>query len=265
MDKKVLNNMFDNLLHIGNKTNYWSPKMKPYIYGAVNGIHVFNLVETANKLEAVKKELSTLAAEGNKILFVATKLQARDAFADLAEATGHYYVSEKWVPGLLTNFKTIKRRISTYLKLGRDLETGALDVLTKKEKAAKMLELEKLDRAFKWVKDMKTVPKVVFVVDGVFEKQALKEANSLNINIFSISNTNGDDSVVTDLVPANTNSVKSLEYLAAEFKSVLKDVKVKKVPRQMHEGKKVSSGYKAPAKKAPASSEAPKAEAKKQD
>ena len=141
--------MFDNLLHIGNKTNYWSPKMKSYIYGAVNGIHVFNLVETANKLEDVKKELTTLAAEGNKILFVATKLQARDAFAELAESTGHHYVSEKWVPGLLTNFKTIKVRISTYLKLAKDLESGALDILTKKEKAAKMLELEKLDRAFK--------------------------------------------------------------------------------------------------------------------
>jgi len=106
---------------------------------------------------------------------------------------------------------------------------------------------------------MKTVPKVVVVVDGVFEKQALKEANSLKLNIFSISNTNGDDSVVTDLVPANTNSVKSLEFLAAEFKAVLKDVKIQKVPRQMHEGKKVSSGYKAPAKKV----EAPKADAPK--
>jgi len=149
MDKKALNTMFDHLLHIGNKTNYWSPQMKPYIYGAVNGIHVFNLIETAKRLDAVKKELSTLAGEGNKILFVATKLQARDAFAELAESTGHHYVSEKWVPGLLTNFKTIKRRISTYLKLAKDLESGALDILTKKEKAAKMLELEKLDRAFK--------------------------------------------------------------------------------------------------------------------
>ena len=106
---------------------------------------------------------------------------------------------------------------------------------------------------------MKTVPKVIFIVDGVFEKQALKEANSLKLNVFSISNTNGDDSVVTDLIPANTNSVKSLEFLAAELKSVLKDVKIKKVPRQMHEGKKVSSGYKAPAKKV----EAPKADTPK--
>jgi len=101
------------------------------------------------KLNEVKATLKELATEGKKILFVATKLQARDAFQGLAEETGNFYVSEKWVPGLLTNFKTIKRRISTYLKLIRDSETGALDILTKKEKAAKLLELEKLDRAFK--------------------------------------------------------------------------------------------------------------------
>jgi small subunit ribosomal protein S2 len=145
MDKKILNTMFENLLHIGNKTNYWSPRMKNYIYGSVNGIHVINLTETAKKLEEVKE----LHATGKKILFVATKLQSRDAFVELAKETGHYYVSEKWVPGLLTNFKTIKRRISTYLKLLKDSESGAMDVLTKKEVANKMLELEKLDRAFK--------------------------------------------------------------------------------------------------------------------
>ena len=141
--------MFDNLLHIGNKTNYWNPKMKSYIYGSVNGIHVFNLVKTANELEKVKEALKKSASEGKKILFVATKLQARDAFSKLATETGNFYVTEKWVPGLLTNFKTIRKRIATYLKLLKDAENGAFDILTKKEKAAKMLELEKLDKAFK--------------------------------------------------------------------------------------------------------------------
>jgi small subunit ribosomal protein S2 len=149
MDKKLLNSMFENLLHIGNKSNYWNPKMKSYIYGSVNGIHVINLTKTAQKIEEVKAELKALHAEGKKILFVATKLQSRDAFVTLAEETGHFYVSEKWVPGLLTNFKTIKRRIATYLQLLKDSESGAFEVLTKKEAAAKLLELEKLDRAFK--------------------------------------------------------------------------------------------------------------------
>jgi small subunit ribosomal protein S2 len=122
MDKKVINSMFENLLHIGNKSNYWNPKMKNYIYGAVNGIHVLDLTKTYTKLEEVKKQLNTLASEGKKILFVATKIQARDTFSKLAKDTGHYYVTEKWVPGLLTNFKTIKRRISTYLNLSRDID-----------------------------------------------------------------------------------------------------------------------------------------------
>ncbi|HAO15595.1 MAG TPA: 30S ribosomal protein S2 [Tenacibaculum sp.] len=112
-------------------------------------MHVINLVKASYKLEEVKEELKSLASEGKKILFVATKLQARDAFSKLASDTGHYYVTEKWVPGLLTNFKTIRKRIGSYLKLIRDNETGAFDVLTKKEKASKLLELEKLDKAFK--------------------------------------------------------------------------------------------------------------------
>ena len=251
MDKKILNTMFENLLHIGNKTNYWSPRMKNYIYGSVNGIHVINLTETAKKLEEVKAELKELHATGKKILFVATKLQSRDAFVELAKETGHYYVSEKWVPWLLTNFKTIKRRISTYLKLLKDSESGAMDVLTKKEVANKMLELEKLDRAFKWLKEMKRVPDVLFVVDGIYEKQAVKEANSLNIKSFAIMNTNGDDTIVDNLIPANTNSVKSTEYIANEIKSNLSWVKVQaqttwRVNKMVHKKPNTAA---APAKK----------------
>lgn len=228
MEKKVLNEMFDNLLHIGNKSNYWNSKMKDYIYGSVNWVHVINLIETAKKLEEVKTELKDLATQGKKILFVATKLQARDSFEKLATETGHYYVTEKWVPWLLTNFKTIKWRIATYLKLLRDFENGAFDMLSKKEKAAKKLELEKLDKWFKWLKEMKKVPEVVFVVDGIYEQQAIKEANTLKLDVFAIFNTNGDDTVVSNLIPANTNSVKSIEFLANSLTEVLKWIKVKR-------------------------------------
>jgi len=251
MDKKSLNEMFDNLLHIGNKKNYWNPNMKNYIYGSVNGIHVINLVETAKKLDEVKKQLKELHANGKKILFVATKLQSRDAYVDLAKETGHYYVSEKWVPGLLTNFKTIKVRIATYLKLLKDSESGAFDVLTKKEAAAKMLELEKLDRAFKWLKEMKRVPDVIFVVDGVYEAQAVREANSLKMTSFAIMNTNGDDTSVTNMIPANTNSVKSTEYIANAIKKELVWTKVKSSGGKIQKmaWKKVSGEKKAPVRK----------------
>ncbi|USN59202.1 MAG: 30S ribosomal protein S2 [Candidatus Peribacteria bacterium] len=237
--KQQLNDMFANLLHIGNKTNFWSPKMRPYIYGSVNGIHVINLVKTAQKIEEVSAELKELIAEGKKVLFVATKLQARDAFSKLAADTGHYYVSEKWVPGLLTNFKTIKTRIATYLRLLKDSETGGLDILTKKEKATKLLELEKLDKAFKGVKEMKKVPEVIFVVDGVYEEQTIREANSLGIKVYAISNTNGDDTKVDNIIPANTNAVKSLEYVAEAIKSAISGVKVS-APKAKNAIKKVA-------------------------
>jgi len=257
MDKKTLNEMFENLLHIGNKKNYWNPNMKNYIYGSVNGIHVINLIETAKKLDEVKAQLKDLHAQGKKILFVATKLQSRDAYVELAKETGHYYVSEKWVPGLLTNFKTIKVRIATYLKLLKDSESGAFDVLTKKEAAAKMLELEKLDKAFKWLKEMKRVPDVLFVVDGVYEAQAVREANSLGLTSFAIMNTNGDDTSVTNMIPANTNSVKSTEYIANAIKKELAGTKVKATGGKIQKiaQKKVSGEKKAPAKKTVAKKE----------
>jgi small subunit ribosomal protein S2 len=256
MSKQVLNEMFENLLHIGNKKNYWNPKMKNYIYGTVNGVHVINLTQTVSKLEEVKNELKELHGNGKKILFVGTKLQARDAIAKMAAETGHYYVSEKWVPGLLTNFKTIKKRIATYLKLIKDSESGALDVLTKKEKAAKMLELEKLDKAFKGLKEMKYTPDAIFVVDGIFEEQAVREANSLRIPAYAIMNTNGDDTVVENLVPANTNSVKSIDYITAALSKAFAGTKVSAAPRggrvQKMDATKVSGEKKAPAKKAAA-------------
>jgi len=257
MSKKVLNTMFDNLLHIGNKTNYWNPKMKSYIYGSVNGIHVINLVKTVEKIEEVKAQLKEYHAEGKKVLFVATKLQARDAFAKLAEETGHYYVTEKWVPGLLTNFKTIKKRIATYLQLLKDSEAGAFDVLTKKEKAAKMLELEKLDKAYKGLKEMKRVPDVIFAVDGIYEEQAIREANSLKLPAFAVLNTNGDDTVVENCIPSNTNSVKSIEYIASELSGELAGVKVKAAVAKTVQ-RKVSGDKKPVARK-------PKTEAKTEE
>lgn len=219
MDKKLLTEMFDNLLHIGNKTNYWNPHMNEYIHSSSNGVHIIDLTQTITQIEEVKKALQDFHVNGKKVLFVATKLQARDAFSKLATETGNFYVTEKWVPGLLTNFKTIKKRISTYLKLLRDSEGVGFDMLTKKERAAKMLELEKLDKAFAGLKTMKRTPDALFVVDGVFESQAVKEAKTLGIPCFAISNTNGEPYNVTEAIPANTNSVKALDYLAVSLKS----------------------------------------------
>ncbi len=250
MEKTVLNSMFENLLHIWNKTNFWNAKMRPYIYGSVNGIHVINLLKTAEKLEEVKKELNELTASGKKVLIVATKIQSRDAFKKLAEETGSYYVCEKWVPGLLTNFKTIRKRIGSYLQLLDDSKSWGFEVLTKKEKAWRMLELEKLDKAYSWLKEMKKLPDIILASDGIYEKQALREAEILWVKTFAIFNTNGDIDLVSNLIPANTNSTKSFDFLASELKSAFSKVVtpakafVKKV-----EDKKVSGDKKPQVKK----------------
>lgn len=241
MEKSILNSMFDNLLHIWNKTNFWNSKMKPYIYGSVNGIHVINLVETSKKLDEVKAELKELSSSGKKILFVSTKLQSRDAFKKLAVETWHYYVDEKWVPWLLTNFKTIKKRIGTYLQILKDTESGSLEILTKKEKATKLLELEKLNKAYSWLKEMKKLPDAIFVSDGAYEKQALKEAKVLNIKTYWILNTNGDIDSVINFVCANTNAVKSFDFIAEELKKTLWESKINtKSPVRVIKQEKVS-------------------------
>jgi len=260
MDKKVLNSMFENLLHIGNKANHWNPKMKEYIYGSVNGVHVINLIKTVSKIEEVKKELSEFAKQGKKVLFVSTKLQAREAFAKLAEETGNFYVNEKWVPGLLTNLKTMRARISSYLKLLKESNSGELDILPKKEKATKLLELEKLDRAFKGLKEMKKLPDVIFVVDAAYEIQAVKEANSLKLPIYALASTNSNPDLLTNLIPANTNSIKSIEFVANELKSVVKSstAPAKGNFKKFEQKKEV-------AKKAPIKKEKVKTEIKKEE
>ena len=219
MDKKTLTNMFDNLLHIGNKTNYWHPKMKSFIYSSSNGVHIIDLTKTIKQIDIVKEALTQAHVSWKKILFVATKLQSRTAFSNLAEKSWHYYVNEKWVPWLLTNFKTIKKRIATYIRLEKEAANWNFDVLTKKEKATKLLELEKLDKAFKWLKNIKKVPEILFVVDASYEDQAVKEAKSLHIPVYGICNTNSDPYVLDEVIPANTNSVKSLDYLATTLAS----------------------------------------------
>jgi small subunit ribosomal protein S2 len=226
MEKEVLKSMFDNLLHIGNKMNFWNPKMKRYIYWNSNWVHIFNLVKTTEKIEEVKERLSELTKSGKKVLFVATKIQGKDIYQKLATETGSYYVSEKWIPGLLTNFKTIKARISTYLRILKEQEMGEFETFTKKEKAAKLLELDKLDRAYGWLKEMKRLPDVIFVVDWIYESQAVKEANTLGIECIAILNSNWDDLVVSNCIPANTNSPKSLAYIADTIKSSIFTVAV---------------------------------------
>ena len=217
----LVKDMLDNAVHIGYKRQYWSPKMRDYIFGTQNGIHVFDLFKTADKLEEVKSFLQELTAKGKEILFVGTKVQAQDVVKTLAIETGHHFVINKWVPGLLTNFTTLKKRIATYNKLEKDLETGALEVLTKKEQSQSMKELEKLRKAYEGVRELKRTPDVVFVIDGHYENLALTEAQHLKIPTVALLGSTGDIDSCSKFVPCNVNSIKSLQFIVDFLKPIL--------------------------------------------
>ena len=222
----LIQSMLDNAVHIGHKREYWSPKMRDYIYGIQNGVHVFNLYKTAEKLEEVKAALEDLSSKGKSILFVGTKVQSKDLVEAIATSTGHFYVNTKWVPGLLTNYTTIKKRIAYYNELETSLANGMLENLTKKEKAVKLNELKKLKEAYVGVKDMKRTPDVVVVVDGHYEDLALAEAKVVGITSIALLGSTGDIDKSTYFVPCNVNSIKAIAWMLGELKSAIKAKKV---------------------------------------
>ncbi len=219
---ELVKSMLDNAVHIGHKREYWSPKMRDYIYGVQNGIHVFDLYKTAAKLAEVKAVLEDLTSKGKTLLFVGTKIQTKDLVEALAVSTGHFYVSSKWVPGLLTNFTTIKKRIAYYNELEWSLGNGILDGLTKKEISVKMKELEKLKSAYVGVKDLKRAPDVVIVIDGHYEDLALTEAHTMGVTTIALLGSTGDIDKTDYFVPCNVNSIKALAFMLGEIKSSIK-------------------------------------------
>lgn len=221
-DNTLIKNMLDNAVHIGYKREFWSPKMRDYIYGTQNGVHVFDLSKTAVQLESMKKTLAELSAKGKTILIVGTKIQAQKLVKELAEETGNFYINNKWVPGFLTNFSTLKKRIAAYNKIEKEIETGALEGLTKKEKAMRLKELEKLQKAYSGVKDIKRTPDAVFIIDGRFEALSVAEANKMKIPSFALLGSTGDIDSVTHFVPCNVNSMKSLSFILKELAPALK-------------------------------------------
>lgn len=219
--------MLENAVHIGSRAKYWSPKMRDSLYGVQNGVHVFDLNITAKRIEAVKAAMTELSQKGKTILVVGTKMQAREIVREIGESTGAFYVNSKWVPGLLTNFPTLKKRIATYNEYEKSILSGGFEGLTKKEGAMRMKELEKLHKAYAGIKDMKRTPDAVLVLDGHFESLALTEARKLGIPTFALLGSTGDIDMTTDYVPMNVNSVRSLkfvmEHLAPALKRVARD------------------------------------------
>lgn len=198
-------------VHFGHTTRRWNPKMKPFIFGERNGIHIIDLEQSVPMLTRALEEVGRVAAAGGRVLFVGTKRQAQSIVAENALKCGQYYVNHRWLGGMLTNWKTIANSIKRLKTLEAQFEDEAnLQGLTKRERLGLDREKEKLDRALGGIKDMSNVPDLIFIVDTNKESIAIKEANNLNIPVIAILDSNSDPDGVTFPVPGNDDAMRAI-------------------------------------------------------
>ncbi|MBE5737524.1 MAG: 30S ribosomal protein S2 [Clostridiales bacterium] len=203
-------------VHFGHQTRRWNPKMKKYIYGERNGIHIIDLEKTVDLIEnKVYPFVVEMAKQGKSVLFVGTKKQAQDAIKEEAERCGQFYVNQRWLGGMLTNFKTIRSRVERLNKLNNMEKMGEFDLLPKKEVANLKKERDKLEANLGGIKDMRTLPGLMFVVDPEQEDIAVKEARDLNIPIVAITDTNCDPDVVDYVIPGNDDAIRAVKLIAS--------------------------------------------------
>lgn len=200
-------------VHFGHLKRKWNPKMLPYIFGEKKGIHIIDLNRTADKLEDAAQAAKSIARSGRKILFVATKKQAKEVVKEAAKRVGMPYVTERWLGGMLTNFSTIRKSIKKMQSIEKMLEDGTLESVTKKEKLVLTREKEKMEKVLGGVANMNRVPAALFLVDIMHENISLKEAQRLNINTIGIVDTNSDPTKVDFAIPGNDDAAKSIQIL----------------------------------------------------
>ena len=203
-------------VHFGHQTRRWNPKMAEYIFAERNGIYIIDLQKTVKKVDEAYTAVSVIK-EGGEILFVGTKKQAQDSIKEEAERCGMYYVNQRWLGGMLTNFSTIKTRIARLKELEEMQEDGTFDVLTKKEVAALLHEKEKLENNLGGIKEMTRVPDVMFIVDPRKERIAIQEAHTLGIPIVAIVDTNCDPEEVDFVIPGNDDAIRAVKLIASKI------------------------------------------------
>jgi small subunit ribosomal protein S2 len=202
-------------VHFGHQTRRWNPKMAPYIFTERNGIYIIDLQKTVKKLEDAYSFVRSLSAEGKSVLFVGTKKQAQDSVKDEAERAGAYFVNARWLGGMLTNFRTIRRRIDRLNQLKAMEEDGTFDLLPKKEVIKLRLEIEKLEKFLGGIKDMKQIPGALFIVDPRKERIAVAEAKKLGIPIVAIVDTNCDPDEIDYVIPGNDDAIRAVKLISA--------------------------------------------------
>ena len=202
-------------VHFGHQTRRWNPKMAEYIFTERNGIYIIDLQKTVKKVEEAYIFVRDASLEGGNVLFVGTKKQAQDAIKEEAIRAGMYYVNVRWLGGMLTNFKTIKRSIQKLNNLTKMSEDGTFDLLPKKEVAALQKEMADLERNLGGIKDMKGLPAVMFVVDPKKEANAVAEARKLGIPVVAIVDTNCDPDCIDYVIPGNDDAIRAIKLIAS--------------------------------------------------
>lgn len=202
-------------VHFGHQTSRWNPKMKKYIYGARNNIHIVDLQITVEEIEKAYKFVVEMAKEGKTVLFVGTKKQAQEAIAQEAERCGQYYINYRWLGGTLTNFKTIRSRVDRLNKLDNMEKTGEFDLLPKKEVIALKAERDKLNTILGGIRNMHSLPGVLFVVDPNCEEIAIKEAKKLGIPVVAITDTNCNPDNIDYVIPGNDDAIRAVKLVAS--------------------------------------------------
>jgi small subunit ribosomal protein S2 len=203
--------------HFGHITRRWNPKMKPFIFMEKNGIHIIDLKKTQVYVNEACDAISNIAAEGKGILFVGTKKQAKEIIEEEAKRCGAYYVTERWLGGMLTNFSTIRKSVRRYTNIEKMETDGTFDNLPKKERLMLMREKDKLQRVLGGVVEMGRLPGAVFIVDIKKDHLAINEANKLNIPVFAIVDTNCDPDLVDYIMPANDDASKSIQLITSKI------------------------------------------------
>lgn len=204
-------------VHFGHLTSKWNPKMAPYIFMEQNGIHIIDLEKTQAKLEEAKEAITGIVRTGRKVMYVATKKQAKEILEENAKRVNMPFVSERWLGGMITNFSTVRKSIKKMQAIEKMKTDGTFDNMNKKERLMKTREQEKLYKVLGGIEELNRLPAALFIVDIKREHIAVKEAQKLNIPIFAVVDTNSDPTKVDHPIPGNDDSAKSIEILVKEF------------------------------------------------
>ena len=238
-------------VHFGHQTRRWNPKMAPYIYTERNGIHIIDLQKSVGMVDTAYRAMADIAAQGGTVLFVGTKKQAQDAIKEAAEKCGMYYVNQRWLGGMLTNFKTVQTRIARLRAIEKMAEDGTFEVLPKKEVIQIKKEWEKLEKNIGGIKEMRKLPDAIFVIDPKKEKICVQEAHNLGITLLGMCDTNCDPEELDYVIPGNDDAIRAVKLIVDAMADAIVEA---------HQGESAEEAP-AAAEETPAAEEAPAADA----